>query len=187
MFFNSHKKKGREAGNTALNIIIKKSFIGTKYFDDVTFSPPSNFYEDKYIRGFITNYLDLLRMFAFNGKGWSVTKKGEFLLEAFNIIDPTNTLKNKHMEMAMDINIALEFRDNVKSRQGYEDSTSFVAIAYNKLKPDDPDPIIVEARKLAPKLAEQNENLGVTGNENEHLATAIYMLTFYKYVREIWN
>ena len=112
-------------------------------------------------------------------------KKGEFLIEAFNIIDPSQTLINNHLEMSKDINIALTLRDDNDFKQGQEDSTSFVGTVYKKLRPDDPDPILAKARELAPKLKEQNEFLSVGGGD--HLAVAIYVLTFYEYIKNNWH
>ena len=185
IFFNTHKKQGKEIGQSALDTIVKKAFIGSQYFDDVNFNPPEGFFDDKYIRGYLTNYVDLHITFVFNGKSWNTQKKGEFLLEAFNIIDPSRTLFNNHLQMSNDINIVLALRDDKDFKQGQEDSTTFVGTLYKKLRPDDPDPILAKARHLAPKLQEQNEFLSIGGGD--HLPVAVYMLTFYEYVKNNWH
>lgn len=123
--------------------------------------------------------------FVFNGKSWSTQKKGEFLIEAFNIIDPSLTLMNNHLGMSKDISIALALRDDSDFKQGQEDSTTFVGTVYKKLRPDDPDPILAKARDLAPKLQEQNDFLSMGGGD--HLAVAIYLLTFNEYVKNNWH
>ena len=48
IFFNTHKKQGKETGQSALDTIVKKAFIGSQYFDDVNFNPPEGFFDDKY-------------------------------------------------------------------------------------------------------------------------------------------
>ena len=60
-----------------------------------------------------------------------IHKKGEFLLEAFNIIDPSRTLFNNHLQMSNDINIVLALRDDKDFKQGQEDSTTLL-VHYTK-------------------------------------------------------
>ena len=186
MFFNKHKKQGAEVGKAALETIVKKAFIGTQFYDDINFNPPEGMFNDKYIRGYFTNYIDLHIIFIFNGRNWDSRKKGEFLLEAFDKIDPSQTLSKNHLQMGRDISLALELRDDNSFKKGQEDSTTFVGTLFNKLRPDDPDPVLEKARKLAPKLAKENIALGLPSSENLDLATAVYMLTFYEYIKENW-
>ena len=124
--------------------------------------------------------------FAFNGKDWSPTKKGEYSLEAFNVIDPNGTLWNQLTEVGKNPEIHSQLMKNKDYINGAQDGFTYIGIIYNKLKPDDPDPILVKARELAPKLKQQNESLGLFDG-GEHLAGAVYMLTFYKYVKDKWG
>ena len=185
IFFNNHKKNGREAAAVLLDLVIKKSFTLTPYFDETNFIPPNNFYKDKYVRAYISNFIDLLSTFAFNGKSWSKTKRGEYMFEAFSTIDPSNILWKQLTEMSENIDEAIKLRNNKDYRQGLEDSTTFLGVTYNKLKHNDPDPILAEARKLAPQLEKQNASLGL--GSGDHLPAAILMLTFVKYVKEKWK
>jgi hypothetical protein len=123
MFFNRHKKNGKEAGSTVLEIIIKKSFIGTRHFrDEMIFNPPEYFYEDKYVRGYISSSLDLMITLAFNGKDWSSTQKGEYFLQAMSIIDPSNTLWSQVVEMGENQEIALKLREDEDFKKGIHTS-----------------------------------------------------------------
>ena len=70
-------------------------------------------------------------------------------------------------------------------KKGYNEAMIYLGIAYNRLPLDDPDPIIPKAKELAPKLKQQNESLGISDG-GDHLAVAVYMLTFYKYVGDKW-
>ena len=59
-------------------------------------------------------------------------------------------------------------------KKGQEDLQLLLEL-YNKLRPDDPDPVLEKARKLAPKLAKENIALGLPSSENLDLATAVYV------------
>lgn len=122
--------------------------------------------------------------FAFNGSGWSSTKRGEFYKEAFSIIDPTDSLWKQSIEMGKNPGIHSQLMENQDYKNGIQDGTTYIGVLYNKLKPDDPDPILVKARELAPQLEKQNESIGLGGGD--HLGVAVYMLTFYKYVQDKW-
>ena len=167
-----------------LNDIIKKAFIGTAYEGSV-FNPPSDFFEDYYIRSYIHIVVSWLIDFAFNGGDWSSTKKGEFSLEAYSVIDPSGTLWNQIVEIGKNPEINAQLMENQDYKNGTQDGFTYIGSIYKKLKPDDPDPILAKAKELAPKLKEQNEALGLFDGD-DHLAAAVYMLTFYKYVRDKW-
>ena len=61
MFFNNHLKKGEQIGHTLRQLLTTAS-TGTGFFDDpVVKNPvPEHFFDDLYIRGFITSLGSLL-------------------------------------------------------------------------------------------------------------------------------
>ncbi len=77
--------------------------------------------------------------------------------------------------------------ENHDYKNGTQDGFTYIGSVYKKLKPDDPDPILAKAKELAPKLKEQNEAIGLSDGDDDHLAVAVYMLTFYKYVKNKWG
>ena len=81
--------------------------------------------------------------------------------------------------------IALKLREDEDFKKGYNDAFTYLGAAYNRLLYDDPDPVLKEARKLAPALEKQNVSIGLGGGD--HTAVAVYMLTFYKYVKDNWS
>ncbi len=66
MFFNSAKRRGTETGEAILSIL-KTCFTATPYFDDMKFQPPERFFDDLYIRGFVSSYSAALLQLALGG------------------------------------------------------------------------------------------------------------------------
>ena len=167
MFFNNHLKKGEQIGHTLRQLLTTAS-TGTGFFDDpVVKNPvPDHFFDDLYIRGFITSLGSLL-IGQTGGAKWSVEKKGESIITALLVVDPTGYLKNLHIyHSGTDVLSDQLFRD------GIDAATTFFGTTYNKLRPDDPDPILAKAKIISQK-----------SGEGLDLAQTVLMLSIVKHIK----
>ena len=147
LFFNTHVKKGKEIG-TAVRGILSTACIGTGYFDPVAPKQlPSNFFEDNYVRAFTTVTCALLMKYQMGGMNWSTEKSGECIAEALHFIDPTDELWRLHLDTTPEV---VEQPDFVSGREA---ATTLYGVIHGKLRLDDPDPVLAEAKKI---VAESN-------------------------------
>ena len=174
MFFNRHIKQGKQLGNTTLQMITSAS-LGSAINSDGDFDPPEDFYKDSYIAGFVLNVVGLGISFGLGGASWASTKKGECTLYALNEIDTSGDLK-KALLRQMPLDEAL-------LEKGLQDGATVMGLTYQKLKADDPDPKVVEAKKLAKDLTTSMPN----NTYNENLATAALAVTLREYIQGKWS
>ena len=80
IFFNRHKKTGKDIGKSVRQTVIQPFQIYGK-------EPPDSFFLDDYIYGFVNASVTNLMTYVFGGKDWSLQKKGECIAEAFKTID----------------------------------------------------------------------------------------------------
>lgn len=178
MFFNRHLKQGKDAGVEALNIV-HRCFQDSQFLTNDQLHLPEDFFDDYYIRGYFTSWLGYIKDFAYEGKNWSTQKKGEFLLAGLDALDPSGKLHRHHLSLA-----DFEIRDIVLNSEefavGSNHAITCVGLAYDRLRPDDPDPIIAEARALAKSFIDNG--LDPKGS----VGAAAQLLTIFAYVREKW-
>ena len=184
MFFNRHIKQGEELGESGLTMI-KQCFDGSQYLNGEIFSPPSNFFDDLYIRGFLTSWIGYLIEFAFGGSSWSSQKKGECSIAAMMIIDPSSALKNHHLSLA-DPAILRSVADSKDFQNGQNGAISLVGTVYKRLPEDDPDPVLKEAKSLAETLSKNQQALGMSMGEGSALGAALVMVTIRRHIRDNW-
>lgn len=167
MFFNNHLKKGEQIGYTLRQILTTAS-VGTGFFDDpVVKNPvPEHFFDDLYIRGFITS-LGAHLIGQLGGAKWSVEKRGGSISTAFFVIDPTGYLNNLHI-----YNTGPDVLCDCLFKEGIDAATTFFGTTYNKLRPDDPDPILAKAKVLSQKSGEVLD-----------LAQTVLMLSIVKHIK----
>ena len=168
MFFNSHLQKGREMGHSVRDLLTT-ACAGTGWFDDDDLNKPvpKAFFEDLYIRGFITTTCGLMINILLGGQHWSSEKKGACIAEAFEIIGPTGQLWQLH------ITTTLSLSNEPELINGREAATTLFGAMNNRLRSDDPDPLLAEARVLS-----KNSNGKIDLN------FAVFKLAIWDYVKE---
>ena len=182
MFFSNHKKRARELGQGIENTL-KVPFLGSPHlsiFGGGEFSPPDGFYRDPYILGTIISLAQLTLHLVEKGANWSQTKKGEYLSEAYSVLDPNGDQglqETLHSDMP-------SMREDVEFKRGLNDAGTLFGVMFGKIKPDDPDPILVEARLRAPEFERISRGLGLGGDANSGLADAVADLTIRKHIRQ---
>ena len=174
MFFNRHIKQGKEIGQQTLGML-KSASIGTSFGLVDDFSPPSDFFYDPYINGFLASYVGNIMAFGLSANSWSTKKKGECVTSAFSEIDPSNTL-NKGLIKEIEL-------DQDEVQRGVNDGATVVGLMHNKLKPDDPDPKVKEAKELSEVLAKQEKG----SSPHEHWGAAALLVTIRQYINEKWG
>jgi hypothetical protein len=152
-------------------------------FKSCGISQPDNFYTDEYIYGYINASITNLMTYVFGGKDWSHQKKGECIMEALSTIDPSNALLDFHIDNNFDP-VKLQALQNSKNfKQGMNDATTVIGVIYGFLKPDDPDPILQKAKKLAEKTESMSAMFGEKG-PNGHLGGVVSSLTLFAYIKK---
>lgn len=142
MFFNSHIKKGREIG-AAVRGMLSTACIGTGFFDPVAPKPlPETFFDDYYIRAFTIVSCSLLMKYQMGGANWSQEKSGRCIGEALHVIDPTGHLWRLHLATTVEL---VEQPDFINGREA---AATLYGVIHDVLRPDDPDPVLAEAKKL---------------------------------------
>ena len=176
IFFNSHKKTGKKIGQS-MNEVLHLAFKSCRI------SQPDNFYTDEYIYGYINASITNLMTYVFGGKDWSHQKKGECIMEALSTIDPSNALLDFHIDNNFDP-VKMQALQNSKNfKQGMNDATTVIGVIYGFLKPDDPDPILQKAKKLAEKTESMSAMFGEKG-PNGHLGGVVSSLTLFAYIKK---
>ena len=121
--------------------------------------------------------------FVFGGKDWSQQKKGECIMEALLTIDPSNALLDFHIDNNFDPTKMQALQSSKNFKQGMNDATTIVGVIYGFLKPDDPDPILQKAKKLAEKTESMSAMFGEKG-PNGHLGGVVTSLTLMAYIKK---
>ena len=174
MFFNRHLKQGDEIGEKTLTMLTTATF-GTSLNPNTVFNPPTDFFLDSYVVGFLTSYVGWAIHFGLGGANWSTTKKGECIGRAFAVIDPSLNLQ-KGLLKEIPLEEALHTR-------GGNDGTTVMAITFGKLRADDEDPKVIEARELAEEMA----NFMPQQTAQEHLPNTAALVTIRQYIQEKWD
>jgi len=174
MFFNRHLKQGDEIGEMTLTML-KTATLGTSVNPNEVFNPPPDFFLDSYVVGFLTSYVGWAMDFGFGSANWSTTKKGECIGRAFAVIDPSGNLYKGLVKK-----IPLE--ETLHARGG-NDGTTVMAITYGKLRADDEDPKVIEAKGLAEEMASSMPQQSA----QEHFPKTAYLVTIRQYIQEKWD
>ena len=177
IFFNRHKKTGKDIGKSVRQTVLQAFQIYGK-------EPPGSFFLDDYIYGFVNASVTNLMTYVFGGKDWSLQKKGECIAEAFKTIDIL--LYEHHLQVLADPE---RFKDmpnsSKKFKKGMDDATTLVGVSYGFLKPDDPDPILKKAKIMAEKTEDMSYMFGGGDRSpNAHLGGCVSMLTLFAYIKK---
>ena len=149
--------------------LLTSACAGTGWFDDADLNKPvpKTFFEDLYIRGFITTTCGHMMNYLLGGQNWSSEKKGACIAEAFEIIDPTGQLWQLH------ITTTASLTNEPELINGREAATTLFGVMNNKLRHDDPDPLLAQARVLSEK-----------SNGKIDLNFAVFKLAIWDYIKE---
>lgn len=179
MFFNSKKKMATEIA-VAIENSLRPAFVFTEYLQDGQFKPPFGFWTDNYIIGFTHQLAAMFIKFDFGGDRWSPEKKGEVIIRTFEKLcgDDWRQLLNTVRDHAHAENKNQEFE------RGTNDATTMYLAVTGRLKPDDPDPILAQAKSLAASMHGSGEVLGIESSNASSLGGAISMLTINKHIKE---
>ncbi|XDZ68965.1 hypothetical protein AB8878_03445 [Alphaproteobacteria bacterium LSUCC0226] len=141
MFFNKHLKYGKISG-AAIKQMLATASVGTDWFMDngVKSVPPKSFFEDLYIRAFIVVFSGHMFRHLSGGSNLPTEKKGEAFKETCQMIDSSGELYRLHLRTTKDL---ANDPDVIKAR---DDATTLFGVMHNKLRADDPDPLLREAR-----------------------------------------
>ena len=176
MFFKRHIKQGEEIGNL-INSLLKSVITGGVLDNNPygKFTPPVDFFADSYVGGFIHSYAGYAINWGLGGKNWSSSKKGECVISALKTVDPTGILGKSLIGQIE--------RDQSLYQKGANDGTTVIGLMYGKLKPDDPDPKVTAAKKLAAELVAT----GAAASQSEALASAAAIVTLREYIQDKWG
>lgn len=175
IFFNRHKKIGKDIGKSLKQTILQAFQISGK-------TPPTSIFLDEYIYGFINASVTNLMFYVFGGKNWDTQKKGECMAEAFQAVDIL--LYEYHLQEAADPKRFKDLQNNSKNfKNGMNDATTLVGVTYGFLKPDDPDPVLKKAKKLAANIDDFLDMPGST--KNSKLGGAVLTLTLHNYIKKL--
>lgn len=172
MFFNKHKRLGTESGQGVLQILQTAMLASDRRYG-VSLVPPSDFYFDSYVSGFAIGAVTGSLIAGAKGSGWSSKKKGEFMLCALEVVDPSLTVAKISLG---DLSVS----DQSLHAEGNTDGLSVSLAVYNGLKLDDPNPKVVMARQLA------EASSGTLGSKGS-LGGALISLTIQEYIKRRWG
>ena len=139
MMFGRHKSYGREVGSRILNTL-QLAAAGARLCRYGTFQPTIELFMDSYVAGFVIGSLTA-SLTAAGGANWSVTKKGEFAMNALGVIDTSDTLGK-----ILSNELAVSSQDLFD--EGQKDGTTLVLVMAKKLKLEDNDQKLAMARDL---------------------------------------
>ena len=144
--------------------------------------PPESFFLNEYIYGFVNASITNLMGFVFGGKDWSHQKKGECMIEALKELDPSYLLFEYHLQQTNNPERFKDLESSKDFKNGMNDATTLVGVSYGFLKPDDPDPVLKKAKKLASKT---DDILNMPGStKNSKLGGAVLALTLHNYIKK---
>lgn len=174
MFFNSHKKSGKEVGNFVKTTFFRPFVLGVE--DNFDLSP---LFFDNYIFGFIITAVGV-SLDRYGAQKWNSTKRGEAIAEAMQIIDPNNILSSHYAQTSQDLQKLNNLTNNDNEfKRGINDATSIVGLIYGILNEDDPDPILQQAKNLKDKF-DKEEGM----SDNSFLVYVVSRMTIFKHIEE---
>lgn len=179
MFFNKNKKIGKQISTAILNSF-RPVFMFSEFFDlkSGVFTPPNGFWKDPYILGFSHAMTGYFIHFDFNGKSIENQKRGEIIIYTFQ-----NLCGDEWREIVTAANDYAVQKNNSDFQRAYNDASTLVGVIYGILNPKDEDPILVEAKKLAPTLEKGMAGMSESVRPGDALVAAVSMLTIEKHVR----
>ena len=178
MFFNKHKKQGREMGQNLLTML-SAALIGTPFFDENgKWKPPVEFFEDDYVFGFITGFSGMVIDVGLGGRSWSQDRRGECIIEVFKILDETGTLQRRLINLSSG-----SINRSPVLQNGSEAGMLAAVVIHNKLRPDYSSTDLVEAINMAKRLFSMKQ----FNSLNEALPLSVLMVTIAKYLKENWR
>jgi len=179
MFFNRNKKIAEEI-SIAVSNTFRPPFMFTKYLSsNGVFTSPLGFYTDLYVLGFINGLIGMFITFDYQGAHWSPEKKGLIILQVFRYLASEEEAK-KMSEILVNF---VDYRDNSEVRRGVNDAQTMYGAMTGRIKPDDPDPVLTEARKLAKVYEKMDFGMGPV-DVNTGLGIAVGELTIHKHIKE---
>jgi hypothetical protein len=172
--FGSHRRQGR---NTAelVEQAIKAPFLHREAWPHprAPFVAPLGLYRDPYVLGFVVSVALHFRDFVYGGAAWSDLKKGEYVAAFLSSLDKGNRddLLTYFRTRGGTIGPTTEFQC------GSQDGATYFAAVQSRLRPDDPDPIAVEARKF--------NTTSPDVDRNRRLAAEVHNLTIGRHLEGI--
>jgi hypothetical protein len=173
MFFNTKKKTAQNIAAAVANTY-RPSFMWTSYLNRETgeFNPPAGFWADPYVLGFAYTLTAHFLQFVFKGNKMSPQKKGDIIVLVFQQLCG--------QEWAQPLTSANEYalnKNNPEFMRAQNDAATLFGAMHGILNPNDNDPILLSAKKLA-------VDMSGSGMPNEGaLGGAIITLTISKHIK----
>lgn len=179
MIFNTKNSIAKKVA-TAIENSFRAAFVQSEYLKNGKFKPPFGFWLDPYVIGFTHVLAALFMKFEFGSDRWSPTKKGMIIsLVLQNICGD---------DWRQFLNLANEFASaknkNPEYERGGDDATTLYAAAMGRLRADNDNPVVVEARSLANSSHDELEALGLAKSHTASIAAFVSMLTIGKHISE---
>ena len=154
MVSKSKKEIADLIAGEVLNLFMP-AFLSTKYLDDKhRFTPPANFWADTYIIGFAFRFADLLLTIDFDGEAMMPEEKEEIIL----LYTPQICGKVWQQVIQTVNQLGTERDKDLEFTKGIREAELAYGTISGRLNPNDPDPLLQEARELA-KNMRRNEGL----------------------------
>jgi hypothetical protein len=183
MFFNKGKKVAGEI-KPMVERTLKSMFVGTKYLDQASgaFYPPFTFYEDPYIRGFVTGASEHLSRAMFDSRAWSSSTRGNFWITLWVLMLGGLEGETVARELSKTL-LEGAIRQPVFFR-GYDAGRLAILSGLGLVESNESDPIWMEAQALAPELHEELLASG-TGSKSSSvtLSLAVANLTLRHHIQ----
>ena len=178
---NLAKKLGYE-----ILAILGNKFKDTKYLANNTFYPPIGFFYDPYIIGFCSEYVVTTTHYGVAENDWTQEKIGEFMITAFNTIDPENKLTKMLNEIAKNIDDV--FKNKNAFEEGKNAASIYLLTLHDNPDPEDNDELLNDARRIAPRLNELKDMYEISDNDinNYRLPITVLIISIYQHILEKW-
>jgi hypothetical protein len=176
MFFSSYKSAAKEVAQR-LRQTIQVGLVNTgDSFETISnVAIPSSIFKDIYISGFVEGFVMSFLALVYNGRSWTrnTTKLGYYFLEIYKNIGMTSESEMFNVKLKTDRNFLIELDKDKLYEKGIQGAQTLVGAALGRLKPNDPDPILIKAKRMAEAMP------NILGNETpkSKLCNAIIELT----------
>ncbi len=181
--FNKNKKIANEIAAATMNTV-RLCFATSKYLDERgIFHPPYGFWNDSYIVGFIYGLSGCFLHFDFSGSSIKTEDKGEIIVMVF-----ANMCGNDYRQPMSIANDSALSKQNKDFNLGAAHSSTAYGAMSGRLKENDPDPLLAQAKVLAKQQHDINiEMSGVLGisaaSTNSSIGAAVIELTIMNHIK----
>lgn len=168
---------GTEAGKTAKTQVLMP-FALTSVLDGGEFNPPSGFFSDPYVVGFLQGMIITLADVgsARRRKVWSETEKQELMLAAIEaIVGPS--------DMREFIAQPRRYKDNQEYKDAYVSANTYVKAIYASKTLTADNPVVIEATKLIEERKSFLVESFPEGGEKEFFIWAVPQVSIERHIQ----